>query len=393
MTIQSLSRWAGIDAIPEWVWNFQHTPDTRVHFGLGVVAEAGRHAREMGSRHVLVVTDPGLARGGHLRTVLTSLQEAGVEFSVFEDVVPNPTLDTVEHCLSLSQAFGVDGFVALGGGSSLDTAKATNFLYTNGGPLSAYCDPEAGRVKEALLPWLAIPTTAGTGSECLAFAFIHDPAGGRVLACGDRQAAARQVLLDPQLTLTQPRRVAVLAALGALALALESAVCPSRTEVSVASATAAFRLLAAGLPRVLADPQSLEARGLVQVGAALAGAAEAPALPGAAHAAATLLTARFGLAHGLALALMMPHVLRHNLSAPAAAETYRTLLPGEDPAAWFSGLVRSAGVPMTLEEGGVPLAERGSLPALAAAAAGVEHGNPAPVDEAAFAAWYRAVWG
>lgn len=390
MTIDTLRQLLGRSDLPDWVWTFQHAPGTRVRFGPGVVRQAGDCVREMGCQHVLVVTDPGVARCGHLQTVVDSLEARGIECSLFDQVIENPTTETVEACLSLSQAYGIDGYVAIGGGSSMDTAKGTNFLYTNGGRMADYWGK--GKATKDMLPLLVIPTTAGTGSECQSFALISDAQTHQKMACGDPKAAARWALLDPELTLTQPPRVAALTAIDALTHALESAVCRARTEISLAYSKAAFYLLAEGWPRVLANPHSLEARGMVQVGAALAGVAIENSMLGAAHSAANPLTAHFDLPHGQAVGVMMPHVLRHNIHVPEAAATYRELLPNQDPAAWFTDVLQASGLATSLRDCGISPERLASVPTLASEAARqwTAQFNPAPVTEAHFAALYQA---
>lgn len=390
MTIDTLRLLLDRHDIPDWVWDFQHAPGTKVRFGPGVARTAGDCVREMGCRHVLVVTDPGVARCGHLRTVIDSLSARGIEVSLFDQVIENPTTLTVTTCLSLSQAYGIDGYVAVGGGSSMDTAKGANFLYTNGGRMADYWGK--GKAQHDMLPLLVVPTTAGTGSECQSFALISDEETHQKMACGDPKAAARWALLDPELTRTQPPRVAALTAIDALTHALESAVSRAHSDISLAYSMAAFHLLAAGWPRVLAEPDSLEARGLVQVGAALAGVAIENSMLGAAHAAANPLTAHFDLPHGQAVGVMMPHVLRHNAQVAETAAIYEQLLPGQDLAAWFTETLRASGLATSLEACGVPPARLFQVSTLAAEAAAqwTAQFNPAPVGEAQFAEFYRA---
>ena len=151
---------------------FDHQPRTRLLFGLGAVERAGELARETGMKKVLLVTDPGVAAAGHAGRVCQSLGRAGVGVVLFDKVRENPTTADVEQCLAAARAAGIDGLAGLGGGSSLDTAKGCNFLLTNGGLMQDYRG--AGKAARPMLPFLAIPTTAGTGSECQSFALIAD---------------------------------------------------------------------------------------------------------------------------------------------------------------------------------------------------------------------------
>ena len=376
--------------IPDFVWRFEHAPGTRVHFGAGMVRETGPLCREMGVSRVLVVTDPGIELAGHLGRVLDSLRQAGVYAEVFDHVIENPTTDTVDACVAAARAAGADGLIGLGGGSSMDTAKGANFLLTNGGEMKDYWG--VGKATRDMLPLLVIPTTAGTGSECQSFALISDAVTHAKMACGDRKAAARHALLDPELTVTQPVRVTAVTGIDAIAHAVESAVCRKAGEVSRAYSLAAFRLLAAGFPRVMEEPSSVTARSLMQVGAALAGVAIENSMLGAAHSCANPLTAHFGIVHGVAVGIMLPHVVRLNAAEAAAAAAYRQLSPERDLADRLSAWLAAAGLPTRLRDAGVPDGDALAPLAPEAAAQWTAQFNPVAVTGDDFARLYRAAW-
>jgi alcohol dehydrogenase len=272
----------------------------------------------------------------------------------------------------------------------MDTAKGCNFILTNGGRMQDYWG--IGKATKPMLPLIVIPTTAGTGSECQSFALITDPVTHQKMACGDRKAAALLAILDPDLTLTQPPRVTADTGIDALAHAIESAVCRKRSEISLAYSEAAFRLLFTGFPRVLADPADIRARSMMQVGAALAGVAIENSMLGAAHSAANPLTAHFDVVHGVAVGVMLPHVIEFNSQDESAAATYGQLLPSGSLAARVHELLIAAGLPATLPECGVT---RDALPRLAAGAVKqwTAQFNPVTVDEAAFLRLYERAWG
>lgn len=378
----------GGDTGSEFVWRFEHAPGTKIHFGEGVVRETGMLCRAMGTRRVLVVTDPGIELAGHLGKVLDSLRHAGVEAEVFDHVVENPTTATVDACVAAAREAGADGLIGLGGGSSMDTAKGCNFILTNGGQMKDYWG--VGKATHDMLPLLVIPTTAGTGSECQSFALISDAVTHVKMACGDRRAAARHAVLDPELTLTQPARVTAVTGIDAIAHAVESAVCRKAGEVSRAYSRAAFQLLATGFPRVLEDPGSLPARSMMQLGAALAGVAIENSMLGAAHSAANPLTAHFDIVHGIAVGIMLPHVVRLNAQESAAAAIYRELSPDEPLADRLTSWLRLAGLPTRLRDAGVP--ESAALAPLAAEAAAqwTAQFNPVTVTADEFARLYAA---
>lgn len=376
--------------IPDYVWRFEHAPGTRIHFGAGMVREAGRLCRDMGVSRVLVVTDPGIGRAGHLGKVLESLRPAGVQARIFDQVIENPTTDTVEACVAAAREAGADGLIGLGGGSSMDAAKGANFILTNGGQMKDYWG--VGKATRAMLPLLVIPTTAGTGSECQSFALISDAVTHAKMACGDRKAAASHALLDPELTITQPARVTAVTGIDAIAHAVESAVCRKAGEVSRAYSLASFRLLAAGFPGVMKDPASLPARSLMQVGAALAGVAIENSMLGAAHSCANPLTAHFGIVHGVAVGIMLPHVVRLNAAEATACTAYHQLSPGHEMADRITGWLGAAGLPMRLRDAGVKQAAALVPLASEAAAQWTAQFNPVPVGAGDFARLYAAAW-
>ena len=220
-----------------------------------------------------------------------------------DGVIENPTTRCVENCVQAARAAGADILIGLGGGSSMDTAKGCNFLLTNGGQMRDYWG--VGKATKSMLPLIAIPTTAGTGSECQSAALIADEVTHQKMACLDPKAAARIAILDPELTLSQPRRVAACTGIDALSHAVETAVTTKRSPLSRAYSLEAFRLCGGHLSRALNEPGDLEARSGMLLGAAFAGTAIENSMLGAAHAAANPLTARFGVTHGVAVGLML----------------------------------------------------------------------------------------
>ncbi len=305
---------------------FDYQPRTRVVFGAGVLSRVGELARELGGTRVLVVTDPGIVAAGHAARTAEALRLAGLHVGMFEGVRENPDAFDVARCVAAAREHEIDLFVGLGGGSAMDTAKGANFLLTNGGEIADY--KGIGKASKPMLPLLAIPTTAGTGSECQSFALISDPVTHMKMACGDPKAAAKIALLDPELTVSQPFRVTACTGVDALVHALETAVTKKRSPVSLLFSREAFRLCLNALPRVLADPKNLEARGEMLLGAAYAGTAIENSMLGCAHASANPLTAYFGVVHGHAVGRLVSGVIRRNVADPAAAAEYAALAKG-----------------------------------------------------------------
>src|ERR1051325_6985203 len=163
-----------------------------------------------------------------------------------------------------------------------------------------------------MLPSIGLPTTPGTGSEAQSYALIADEKTHLKMACGDRKAAFATAILDPEVTVSQPPKVTALTGIDALSHALESYVTTKRNPVSQMFAREAWKLLEINLEKVLHDPSDLEARGAMQMGAFLAGTAIENSMLGVCHSCANPLTAHYGITHGLAIAVMLPHVLRFN---------------------------------------------------------------------------------
>ena len=383
---------------------FDHQPRTRIVFGPGTIERLGEVARELPAKRVLLVTDKGVEAAGHLARVRRSLEAAGLAVIVFDEVIQNPTTRCVETCRNMAQTGLVDAIVGLGGGSSLDTAKGCNFLLTNGGRMQDYWG--TGKAAKPMLPLIAIPTTAGTGSECQSYALITDEHTHRKMACGDPKAAARVAILDPVLTLSQPPKVAACTGMDTVAHALETAVTRKRTAFSFLYSREAFKLASRALPRVVQQPDDLQGRGEMLLAAAWAGTAIENSMLGAAHAAANPLTARFGIVHGEAVGLMLPWVVRFNAEDPATALAYEDLAraaqittvdgssqaAGEDLAARIEELLQLAGLPRRLQERGV---DQAAIPLLAQEATREWTGgfNPRTVVEDDFARLYRGALG
>ena len=330
---------------------FASRPSPKIVFGPGTLRELPACVRDAGGTAVFLVSDRGLARTGHLDRAQRLLAAAGLPVTVFADAKENPTESDIAACRDAARTATFDCFVALGGGSSLDTARACNFVLTNGGVMHDYHG--YGKATRPLLPLIAIPTTAGTGSETQSYALVSRDGSHEKMACGDPKARAHTAILDPELTATLPRSVAILSGLDALSHALESAVSTKRNELSSLYSESAFRHLATAIERVVAGAPTDDDRGHMLLGAAFAGLAIENSMLGAAHASANPLTARHGVVHGHAVSRMLPSVMRFNSTVPAAATTYArfetvlreastTTLPLID---WVTAMVAQSSLP------------------------------------------------
>ena len=375
---------------------FDYDPRTRVVFGAGVLSRLGELARSLGGREVLLVSDPGIRQVGHEARALHVLEAAGLQVHIFDEHQPNPTTDDVDRGAAFAIGKEIDLLIGLGGGSSMDLAKGINFLLTNGGKMEDY--KGTGHARHPMLPLIAIPTTAGTGSEAQSYCVISDAKTHMKMACGDKKAAARIALLDPELSVTMPASVTAVTGIDAISHAVESYVSTASNPVSMLFARRAWSLLCRAFPVVLKEPQNLSARGAMLLGSHLAGAAIENSMLGATHALANPLSAHFGMIHGNAIAVLLPHVVRYNSSVVGLlygrlAEDAK-LCDRQDPEAgdllalYLRNLATKAGCPSTLAgcEGVAAL-----LPTLAGEAALQWTGkfNPRAVDESSLLELYR----
>ena len=373
---------------------FDFSLRTSFLFGDGVFARLGELAHELGFTRTLVVADPGIVATGQVQRAFDFLAAAGIATSGFHGFDANPDSNMVEAGRAYAASAGIDSIIALGGGSSLDCAKGINFVLTNGGTMQDYRG--FGKAAQPMLPSIGVPTTAGTGSEAQSYALISDSETHAKMACGDHKAAFRIAILDPELTVTQPPSVTATAGYDAISHAVESFVTTRRTEVSDLFAREAWRRLDRFYERALTAADDLKARGAMLWGAHQAGIAIEQSMLGAAHACANPLTARYGTLHGVAIAVMLPHVVRWN--GEKVGGRYADLLrasgrhAGGDAATRLADrldvLARAGSLPQTLQQLGVA---RDDLAALAADAATQWTGtcNPRPLDAAAAQALYE----
>jgi alcohol dehydrogenase len=368
--------------------SFDFQPRTRLIFGAGTISELGTVARELGFRRALLVADHGLVASGHVDEAVTPLQQAGIDVVRFHDFEVNPDTRMVEAATAFVATQNIDSIIGLGGGSSMDCAKGINFLLTNGGSMADYRG--YGKATKPMLPMIAIPTTAGTGSEAQTYALISDAETHVKMACGDSKAAFRVALLDPALTLSQPRSITATSGFDAIAHAVETYVTTKRTPVSEIFSREAWTLLEHNYERVLTQPDDLEARGAMQLGAFYAGVAIENSMLGATHACANPLTARYGTPHGAAIAMLLPSVVRWN--ERAVGDRYATLLNLSSAFDRNPNLTPTEALALRLEElaaaGGLErdlsgFVEKSDLPELAADAAEQWTGtfNPRPFNK------------
>ncbi len=369
---------------------FDYQPLGRVIFEAGAISKLGSILRELGGRRVLLVTDPGLEHAGHPQRAQDSVRREHLEVFTFDGVKENPTEREVAAGVVFAKSHTIDSIVAVGGGSSMDCAKGINFILTNGGRMADY--KGFGKATKPMLPSVGVPTTSGTGSEAQCYSLITDEKTHLKMACGDKKAAFRVAILDPEVTLSQPRLVTAVTGIDAVAHAIESLVCTKRNPFSEMCSLAAYRHLEPNFERVMADPTGLAARSAMLLGAHLAGMAIESAMLGVCHSCANPLTAHYGITHGVAIGVMLPHVIRFNAADSAAARNYARLATTPDALAErVTAFLKHAGLPNSLKECGV---SDTILPLLAEEAneQWTARFNPRTVDQDDILKLYQNAW-
>jgi alcohol dehydrogenase len=382
---------------------YETKPAPKIHFGPGAINTVDSEVHLIGAKRILIVTDPGIMHVGHPGNLRLHLEDQGCKVEIFDRVVENPTTETVADCVETARKFGAELLIGLGGGSSMDTAKGCNFILTNGGEMKDYWGH--ARADKPMLPLIAIPTTAGTGSECQSYALISDAETHQKMACGDPKALAVAAILDPTLTLTQPQFVTACTGIDAISHAIESAVTLRRTPFSGIYSRESFRLLQENLETVFEEPDNLHARGQVLLGAAYAGIAIENSMLGCAHSAANPLTAHYGTVHGNAVGLTLPHAMVYNSKNPDALAIYARLalesrLAHRDDSEQEAFEALHARILELLDWVDFPLslrdlkAEKSDIPMLAKEAAGqwTAQFNPRPITEEDFVKFYEAAY-
>jgi alcohol dehydrogenase len=349
-----------------------------LRYGVGARNYLAGELRRLGIERPLLVTDPGVRATDRVDEAASALAAEGLAAAVFDAIVENPTTEHVDAGAAAAHEHGADGLVGFGGGSAMDAAKGINFIVSHGGRMEDYWG--TGIAKGPMLASVGVPTTAGTGSDAQSYAVIARASDHRKMACGSVAARFRTVLLDPELLATAPPAVTAAAGLDAMVHAVESHVSTRANPISRLYSRAAWERIYTWLPRHMADPTDTAVAGQMLIGSHLAGAAIECSMLGAAHACANPLTARLDMTHGLAVGVLLPHVVAHNHDV--AAEAYEELWPREaQPGETVAGVVAMAGIPARLRDHGVP---REILSELAedAATQWTAGFNPRPLDAA-----------
>ncbi len=290
------------------IFNF-HTPK-KIIYGQGSVLATGAQAKAYGKKALIVTGRSSTKKSGALDALVQSLSESQVESVIFDQVESDPSVITVEKGAALCHEIQPDMIIGIGGGSPLDAAKVINLLYKNGGRVDEYLQEKA---ITPLLPFLAIPTTAGTGSEVTKFSVITDTETKIKMVIPGVYMIPDIAILDPEITVTMPPDVTAATALDALTHAIEAYTSKLKQPLSDGFALSAISKISQSLLSAVREPENLEAREQLLIGQMEAGLAFSNASVGLVHSMSRPLGAHFGVPHGLANALLLPHVMSYNL--------------------------------------------------------------------------------
>lgn len=282
-----------------------------IHFGNAAAAQTGPEAKRMGAKKVLLVTDAILMQAGTVKPVLESLSAAGVEAVIFDKVASEPVLAFIDEGLKLLRKKKCEVIVAVGGGSSIDTAKALAVVATNPGKIQDYMG--LGKIGQPGLPLIAVPTTAGTGSEVTIFTIITDTTRDVKMLIGSPYVMPCVALVDPRMTLGMPRGLTAATGLDALTHAIEAYVSLKAQPLSDVMALSAIELLFKYLPQAWANPNNLHARTQTLLGAMQAGIAFTNASVALVHGMSRPVGAYFHVPHGLSNAALLGVVMEFSL--------------------------------------------------------------------------------
>ena len=369
---------------------------TRVRFGPGRVAELPEACAALGIERPLLVTDPALAQHAIGHRVLEIARAAGLAVDLFADIQPNPVAANVEAGVELFRAGRHDGVIALGGGSGLDAAKAVAFMAAQTRPIWDFEDRGDNWLRanaEGVAPVVAIPTTAGTGSEVGRAAVITNADSHTKCIVFHPKMLPGQVIADPELTLGLPAQLTAWTGLDALSHSLEALCAPGFHPMADGIATEAIRLIHGSLATAAVDGRDLRARARMLAAASMGAVAFQKGL-GAMHAMAHAIGGLLDAHHGLTIAIVMPYVLQENRRAiePALERLGRALglaEPGrESVLAWIMDLRATLAIPPTLEALGVR-EEHLAVLAPRAAADPSAATNPLPLDAPEYEALLR----
>ncbi|MGN0202902.1 MAG: iron-containing alcohol dehydrogenase [Coprococcus sp.] len=330
--------------------------------GRGSLARLPQIAAELGGTHAFIVSDPCLEQMGTVRRCADALEAKGIRTDAFTKTEANPSVETVEQAAAAFKESGADFLVAVGGGSPMDVAKAVGVVAKYGGSITEY--EGGGKVPGDIIPLIAVPTTAGTGSEVTAFSVITDHSRNYKLTVFSYKLIPDYAILDAELLTTAPSSVAAACGVDAMIHALEAYISRDASPFSDAMAEKALELIGRNIRPYVANRNNIEAAGAMAAGSLFAGIAFSWARLGNVHAMSHPVSAWFNVPHGVANAILLPNIVEYNALADqgkyqkiyqyisresAVAEMFTPQMLVEE----LRSLNRELGIPASLSEVGV----------------------------------------
>lgn len=342
--------------------DFKFKVPQNIEFGVGSLKKLPEILNDNKSEHVFLISDRGLESIGVVKKVQDIVEADGLKCTTYLDVIPNPTVDVVNEAAMCYKESGATSIIALGGGSSMDVAKATGVLATYGGQITDY--EGLYKVPGPIVPIIAIPTTAGTGSEVTASAVVTDESRNYKMSVISYEMLPKYAVLDPELIMTAPASIAASCGVDALIHALEAYVSNFASPFTDAMAEKAMELIGGNIRRFVANRQDEEAACAMMIGSTFAGMAFAWAKLGNVHAMSHPVSAYFHVAHGVANAVLLPTVIEYNALADHGRyeKIYNYIREKKEPAVDFKPqmlideikkLNADLGIPKSLSEVGV----------------------------------------
>ncbi|WP_404939838.1 iron-containing alcohol dehydrogenase [Pseudomonas atacamensis] len=308
---------------------FKFLLPTKVVMEPGLRERTGEHLRELGLKHVLIVTDAGVKAAGLLKSVYTSLEKSGITFDEIADVKANPRSEDINQAAQFYRGKGIEGLLAVGGGSAMDAAKAISLLLTHEGRIEDY--EGSFRLTHAIPPIVAIPTTAGTGSEVTCFSVITDTVRHFKMSVQDYRVGPALALLDSHILDTLPASIAAATGMDALTHAIEAYTGRVSNPISDGLALHAIRLISQHLKAAVLEPGNLHAREQMLVASLIAGMAFGNADVASVHCISEAIGGMYDTPHGVGNAIFLPFVFGHNRDADITRHAQVAYALGIDP--------------------------------------------------------------
>ena len=358
--------------------SFRFFNPVKIISGEKALDSLGYELKQLGAKHPLIVSDQGVAAAGLVTLVKEALNKAGILSDIlFDQVPPDSSPQVVDQAAGMFREHNCDSIVSVGGGSVIDTGKAVNIVVTEG--VDSLAELAGVKLHKPMRPFIAIPTTSGTGSEVTYAAMIRDAAQNKKLLFASYLLFPKTAILDPRMTVSLPPLVTAATAMDAMTHAIEACICKPRNPFSDAHSIGAIKLIRKYLPLVLNNSDDREARFYLANAACMAGAAFSNAGVGLIHALGHALGGVCQVPHGIAMNILLPHGLEYNL--PAVGEIIgELLLPLAGPEKYIEtpakdrpqktiaslreikdDLYKTTGLPRTLTEAGVEKAALGEI--------------------------------